>query len=75
VKLFFGQNLSPRLIARLADLFPNSNHVFPLGLDAGEDSEIWEFARKSDIEQILRNNFITIKQFETDATLGLITLF
>jgi predicted nuclease of predicted toxin-antitoxin system len=48
VKLLFDQNLSPRLVSLLADLFPNSNHVFPLGLDTIDDSEIWEFAKAND---------------------------
>ena len=33
MKLLFDQNLSPRLIGLVADLFPESNHVFQLGLD------------------------------------------
>lgn len=45
MKLLFDQNLSPRLVNLLADLFLNSNHVFPLGLDCSSDSEIWEYAR------------------------------
>jgi len=45
VKLLFDQNLSPRLVHLLADLFPNSNHVFPLGLDESEDSDVWEYAK------------------------------
>jgi predicted nuclease of predicted toxin-antitoxin system len=27
MKLLFDQNLSPKLVNRLADLFPNSRHV------------------------------------------------
>ena len=48
MKLLFDQNLSPRLVNRLADLFPNSNHVFPLGFDCAADTEIWEYARLND---------------------------
>lgn len=32
MKLRFDHNISPELIARLADLFPASNHVYPLNL-------------------------------------------
>jgi len=31
--LLFDQNISPRLIERLADLFPGSVHVSTLGMD------------------------------------------
>jgi predicted nuclease of predicted toxin-antitoxin system len=29
----------------LDDLFPDSNNVFPLGLDKTEDSRVWEYAK------------------------------
>jgi predicted nuclease of predicted toxin-antitoxin system len=48
MKLLFDQNLSPSLLSRLADVFPGSNHVFPLGLDQALDSEIREFAAAND---------------------------
>ena len=41
MKLLFDQNLSPRLVKLLADIFPDANHVFPLGLDESEDTEVW----------------------------------
>ena len=31
IKLLFEQNLSPRLVNRLADLYPDSNHLYNLG--------------------------------------------
>jgi predicted nuclease of predicted toxin-antitoxin system len=46
--LLFDQNLSPRLIDRLADVYPNSVHVFGLGLGDAMDIEIWEYAREHD---------------------------
>ena len=45
MKLLFDQNLSPGLVPGLADVFPDSNHVFPLGLGRASDSAVWEFAR------------------------------
>lgn len=45
MKLLFDQNLSPRLVTQLADLFPGSSHVQAEGLDRGSDDEIWEHAR------------------------------
>jgi predicted nuclease of predicted toxin-antitoxin system len=46
--LLFDQNLSPRLVDRLADIYPNSVHVFSLGLGDAMDIDIWEFARDND---------------------------
>ena len=46
MKLLFDQNLSPRLIARLADLFPESAHVSDVELDRVGDLEVWRFARE-----------------------------
>jgi predicted nuclease of predicted toxin-antitoxin system len=41
MKLLFDQNLSPRLVAHLADVFPDSQHVFQLGLGRASDNDIW----------------------------------
>jgi len=46
MKLLFDQNLAPGLVARLADIFPDSKHVFPLGLDRASDSEIRDYAHQ-----------------------------
>lgn len=45
MKLLFDQNLSRKLVTRLADIFPNSSHVQFHALTEAEDSEIWEFAK------------------------------
>jgi predicted nuclease of predicted toxin-antitoxin system len=44
VKLLFDHHLSPRLVKSLADIYPDSNHVYPLGLDQADDTDIWEHA-------------------------------
>jgi len=46
MKLLFDQNLSPRLVYRLADLYPNSSHVMEVGLDRSFDKEVWNYARQ-----------------------------
>lgn len=48
MKLLLDQNLPPHLVVRLADLFPHSQHVYPLGLDRANDFEIREHARRND---------------------------
>jgi len=45
VKLLFDQNLSLRLVARLADVFPDPQHVLQCGLDRASDHDIWTYAR------------------------------
>ncbi len=45
MKLLFDQNLSHRLPARLADLFPDSAQVRAATLHEAPDDQIWEYAR------------------------------
>ncbi|MGH9668073.1 MAG: DUF5615 family PIN-like protein, partial [Bryobacteraceae bacterium] len=46
MKLLFDANLSPQLVGRLAELFPNSIHVFNTGLARfTSDETIWNYAR------------------------------
>ena len=44
MKLLFDENLSPKLAAALADVFPESIHVDRAGLGGGSDDEVWEYA-------------------------------
>jgi predicted nuclease of predicted toxin-antitoxin system len=46
VKLLFDQNLSHKLVAALADLFPGSTHVRDHGLAEAADEAVWTFARE-----------------------------
>jgi predicted nuclease of predicted toxin-antitoxin system len=46
VKLLFDQNLSYRLCAMLADLFPDAQQVKRAGLERASDDEIWKFAHR-----------------------------
>jgi predicted nuclease of predicted toxin-antitoxin system len=45
VKLLFDENLSPRLVALLADLYPDSAHVHQCDLGSSDDDAIWKYAR------------------------------
>jgi len=45
VKLLFDENLSRKLVVRLADLYPDSAHVADANLLESPDREIWEFAK------------------------------
>ena len=48
MKLLFDENLSPRLVAALSDIFPESAHVDRLGMGGEPDSVIWEYAKVHD---------------------------
>ncbi len=48
VKLLFDQNLSPKLIRRLADLYPDSDHLDLLKLGTADDILVWEHAKDND---------------------------
>ncbi len=46
MKLLFDQNLSPRLVNRFSDLYPNSAHVDPVGLGTKDDRVVWRYAKQ-----------------------------
>ncbi len=46
MKLLFDQNLSPKLVRSLSDLFPGSLHVQAVNLDRAKDNVLWKFARE-----------------------------
>ena len=48
MKLLFDQNLSPKLVPRLADQFPDSAHVQDIGMDKANDTELWNYACDND---------------------------
>jgi predicted nuclease of predicted toxin-antitoxin system len=57
MRLLFDHNLSPRLVNRLADIFPDSNHVDNLGMAQADDGDVWAYAR---------NNGLTIATRDSD---------
>ncbi len=54
MRLLFDQNLSPFLVNRLKESFPDSVHVQNIGLDSADDNVIWKFAKE--------NNFIIVSK-------------
>lgn len=54
--LLFDQNLSPRLVNRLADVYPNALHVAQVGLDRATDLEVWEYARTHDCVLVTKDS-------------------
>lgn len=54
MKLLFDQNVSPKLVDSLKNLFPDSVHVQDVGLDRAIDIDIWNYAKQ--------NNFIILSK-------------
>lgn len=46
MRLLFDQNLSPRLLTILADLYSGSTHVRNEALEAADDDTVWEYAAR-----------------------------
>jgi len=46
MKLLLDQNLSFKLVQRLDDLYPDSQHVRLVGLDQVDDEKVWDYARQ-----------------------------
>lgn len=44
MKLLFDENLSHALVSRLADTFPEADHVRRLGLARATDDALWRYA-------------------------------
>jgi predicted nuclease of predicted toxin-antitoxin system len=56
MKLLFDHNLSPRLVQRLADLYPNSQHVFLLSMEQANDQQVWDYATQNDFTIVTRDS-------------------
>jgi len=48
MRFLFDQNLSPRLVGRLAVDFPGSEHVRNIGMSAAPDPALWKHAAAND---------------------------
>jgi predicted nuclease of predicted toxin-antitoxin system len=56
MKLLFDQNLSPRLVNRLADLYPDSQHVYFIDLDQADDCAVWTYANQQHFTVVTRDS-------------------
>ncbi|WP_414566475.1 MULTISPECIES: DUF5615 family PIN-like protein [unclassified Anabaena] len=48
MKLLLDENLSDRIVYRIIDLYPSSEHVKALALTNTDDGIIWEYAKAND---------------------------
>lgn len=67
MKLLFDQNLSPRLVDFISDIFPNSTHTNKIGLGKADDLEVWEYAHQNDYLIVSKDadfeNILLVKGF------------
>jgi predicted nuclease of predicted toxin-antitoxin system len=56
LKLLFDQNLAPRLVVALSDLFPDSAHVRDLAMADAQDRDIWVHARDAGFAIVSKDN-------------------
>jgi len=59
MKLLFDHHLSPKLVKRLGDLYPDSSHVYSLGMDQEDDPVIWEYAKADDFIIVTKDSDFT----------------
>lgn len=45
MKLLLDENLSPRLVESLSDLYPGLKHVHDCNLGGADDEAVWQFAK------------------------------
>jgi predicted nuclease of predicted toxin-antitoxin system len=48
MRLLFDHNLSPHLVSRLADLYPDASHILLAGLDRASDTVVWAYAQTNE---------------------------
>ena len=56
MKLLFDENLSPRLIGLLSDIFPDSVHVRDVNLSSASDDDVWKYAGDHDFAIVSKDS-------------------
>lgn len=56
MKLLLDQNLSPRLIARLSNVYPDMSHVSLIELDRATDAEVWDYAKAHEFTIVTKDS-------------------
>ena len=67
MKLLLDNNLSPKLVEAIADIFPESSHVALLRLDRASDLDVWTVAHEHQYTLVSKdsdfNDLLTAKGF------------
>ncbi|MGB5634808.1 MAG: DUF5615 family PIN-like protein [Waterburya sp.] len=56
MKLLLDENLSDRIVCKIVDLYPNSEHVKTLRLINTEDAIIWEYAKTNNFAIVSKDS-------------------
>jgi predicted nuclease of predicted toxin-antitoxin system len=56
MRLLFDQNLSPRLIGILLDLYPGSTHVRDNALESADDEAVWSHALRQGLAIVSKDS-------------------
>ena len=49
MKLLLDENLAPRLVKSLSDLYPDSLHVRDCSLKSADDTKVWAYAKANNM--------------------------
>ena len=55
-KLLFDNNISHRVLPRIADIFSNTTHVMLENLDESSDEKVWYFARTNNYAIVTKDS-------------------
>ena len=55
-KLLFDNNISHRVLLKIADIFPHSLHVMLKNLDESTDLEVWKYAKLNDLAIVTKDS-------------------
>jgi len=56
MKLLFDENLPPRLVSLLSDIFPTSVHVRDVGLKSVSDELVWRYAQDNSLTIVSKDS-------------------
>ncbi len=61
MRLLIDHNLSPSLASILQDIYPDSIHVYAIGLEESDDLVVWEYARTNGFVIVTKDaDYLTI---------------
>ncbi len=63
MKLLFDENLFPRLVRLLEDIFPDSTHVRVVGLKAAADPLVWDYAKNNGLVLVSKDGDIACRRW------------
>ena len=64
MRILLDQNLSPKLIRRLADIFPGLESVYDRGLTGSSDPVIFEWARRAEFDALVSTDHDFVRLVE-----------